>query len=214
MKSGEKTVSRIERAYYKLNKEVARSTKSDLTSIELSDTDNCKLAERLQKKTRILNKHVKNGMKTMVSKGQLLEMGIEDSSNQTSHVPTPVFSPQSTDQPLISTIYEHEFEILFYLSVDFSLFENTKYEVFFDNSVWDEYEDLVYAISHDKVQETQKIIKRQDISLSESVRPNGDYVLHVAAEYGRFKTFQYLISLGADFLALNYVNIQSKITKT
>ena len=45
------------------------------------------------------------------------------------------------------------------------------YSFFYENSVWEQYEDLVYAIQRGKVDEAVRIYKQEGISIDEALRP-------------------------------------------
>ncbi len=45
------------------------------------------------------------------------------------------------------------------------------YTFFYENSVWENYEDLVYAISRSYMEEAIKIYKDLKISVNEEIRP-------------------------------------------
>jgi hypothetical protein len=64
------------------------------------------------------------------------------------------------------------------------MFENKDYKVFFDSSVWEDYEDIVYYISRGQSEKSINEYNKQHFKPNEKVRPNGDTILHVCAEYG------------------------------
>ena len=86
------------------------------------------------------------------------------------------------------------------------LFENDEYKVFFESSIWEEYEDFVYYIQrgrHDKVLE---IARRESIDPNEIIRPSGDTVLHVCAEFGRLQMFEFFAKKGGNHAQRNYAS--------
>lgn len=86
------------------------------------------------------------------------------------------------------------------------IFKNQDYKAFFDNSVWDDYEDLVYAIERDKYEQAIKIADEDAISPLEVIRPTGDTIMHVCAEFGRLKMFKFFYNGGGDMWSKNYAD--------
>ncbi len=64
------------------------------------------------------------------------------------------------------------------------IFESTQYKAYFEDSVREEYEDLVYSISRGKYDEVLIMYKELEVQLDEYLRPTGDTIMHVCAEYG------------------------------
>jgi len=58
-------------------------------------------------------------------------------------------------------------------------FKNEVYQPFFNSSVWEDYEDLVYAIERDKFQQVIDIFEKGAFHVGEIVRPTGDNIMHV-----------------------------------
>eukprot|EP00347_Sterkiella_histriomuscorum_P017290 403349951 len=81
------------------------------------------------------------------------------------------------------------------------------YSFYYENSVWDQYEDFVYAIQRGKTDKVIITAKKEGISNEESLRPSGDTILHVCAEYGHEKLFQYFVTeMRADYMVRNYAD--------
>ena len=78
------------------------------------------------------------------------------------------------------------------------LFKNEDYQSFFENSIWEDYEELVYSIQRDKYDAVIQIANKDAISPSEIIRPTGDNVMHVCAEYGRVKILSYFFKNGGE----------------
>ena len=85
------------------------------------------------------------------------------------------------------------------------MYETNNYKVFFEDSVTEEYEEFVYLISRGKYEEVVDIASSQNFPLNAELRPTGEQVLHVCAEYGQLKLFEYFRYRGADCKAVNYV---------
>lgn len=45
------------------------------------------------------------------------------------------------------------------------------YSFYYENSVWDQYEDLVYALQRNRFDEAVKIFKTDGVALDEALRP-------------------------------------------
>ena len=78
------------------------------------------------------------------------------------------------------------------------LFKNEDYQAFFDNSIWEDYEDLVYSIQRDKYDLAVQIANKEAISPAEVIRPTGDNIMHVWAEFGRVKILSYFHKNGGE----------------
>lgn len=86
------------------------------------------------------------------------------------------------------------------------LFENTEYKVFYEASIWEEYEDFVYFIQRNRHEKVLELAHREGIGSNEIIRPSGDTVMHVCAEFGREKLFEYFAKKGGDHNRRNYAN--------
>lgn len=84
------------------------------------------------------------------------------------------------------------------------LFENKDYKFFFEASVWEEYEDLVYYVSWGEYDKTCNEALKKNLKLNEIVRPSGEGIMHVCAEYGRADLFNHFSWLGHNLLMKNY----------
>lgn len=49
------------------------------------------------------------------------------------------------------------------------------YSFFYENSVWEQYEDLVYAMQRGKIEEAIRIYKLEGIAIDEALRPVSSY---------------------------------------
>jgi len=87
---------------------------------------------------------------------------------------------------------------------NFDLFENNLYKPFFEATVWDDYEDFVYKVSRGNVDEAKKLFTTEGIGLNETLRPNGDTLMHICAEYGQLELFQYFLERGGDIKVVNF----------
>jgi len=67
------------------------------------------------------------------------------------------------------------------------------YSFYYEASVWDQYEDFVYAVQRGKVDKAIIIAKQEQISMDEMIRPSGDTVMHVSAEYGNEQLFNHFL---------------------
>ena len=106
-----------------------------------------------------------------------------------------------------STIFDEDKNHLFtnyQKSVKPGLFKNESYQAFFDNSVWEDYEELVYAVQRDKYDKTIEIASNEAIHPSEVIRPTGDNIMHICAEYGRVKLLTYFNKNGGELWSKNY----------
>ena len=64
-------------------------------------------------------------------------------------------------------------------NLDVNFFKNEDYQPFFNSSVWEDYEDLVYAIERDKFSQVLQIYDKEAIHAGEIIRPTGDNIMHV-----------------------------------
>ena len=76
------------------------------------------------------------------------------------------------------------------------LFTNKDYKFFYESSIWEEYEDVVYFISRGEYEKTINESLKINLKINEVVRPNGDGILHVCAEYGRVELFNHFSWVG------------------
>eukprot|EP00347_Sterkiella_histriomuscorum_P012762 403367319 len=88
------------------------------------------------------------------------------------------------------------------------MFESTDYKAFFDTSVTEQYEDFVYLISRGKFEEVIQQAEELNIQVDEYLRPTGDNIMHVCAEYGQIKLFQYFFDKGGNVLSVNHADEQ------
>jgi ankyrin repeat protein len=88
----------------------------------------------------------------------------------------------------------------------FDLFKNEDYEPFFDSSIWEDYEELVYAIERDKTKEAIRIFEQEMMTPAEAVRPTGDNVMHVWAEFGRVELLSHFNKSGGELWSKNYAD--------
>ncbi len=53
------------------------------------------------------------------------------------------------------------------------------YTFFYENSVWEQYEDFVYALQRGKLEDAVKISKQEGITIDEALRPvrNSSFLL-------------------------------------
>lgn len=105
---------------------------------------------------------------------------------------------------------QEEEEINLYTNYEENLqhdfFKNEDYQPFFDDSVWEDYEELVYAIERDKYDQVISIWMKEAIPPSEGIRPTGDNVMHISAEYGRVKLLSHFNKNGGDLWSKNYAD--------
>lgn len=59
------------------------------------------------------------------------------------------------------------------------LFDTTDYQVFYEASIWEDYEDFVYFIQRNRHEKAVEIASRESIDSNEIIRPSGDTVMHV-----------------------------------
>jgi len=68
-----------------------------------------------------------------------------------------------------------------------------------------EYEELVYSIKRNKLIEMKRIAKDQKINGDTQVKPTGDSVLHICAEYNQTEAFVHFVSVhGCDVNGRNH----------
>ena len=84
------------------------------------------------------------------------------------------------------------------------LFDTTDYQVFYEASIWEDYEDFVYFIQRNRHEKAVEIASRESIDSNEIIRPSGDTVMHVWAEFGREKLFEHFAKKGGDHYMKNY----------
>lgn len=99
----------------------------------MSDVENSeKLLARIKRKEALAEKLKRNLMK------KITKQAIENEA-----------AKQLEDEYNFYTNYEE--------NLQYDLFRNSDYQPFFDNSVWEDYEDLVYAIQRDKYDQVLSI---------------------------------------------------------
>ncbi|CAI2372022.1 unnamed protein product [Moneuplotes crassus] len=85
-------------------------------------------------------------------------------------------------------------------------FKNEIYQPFFNSSVWEDYEELVYAIERDKFSLVIDIFEKGAFHAREIVRPTGDNIMHVCAEFGRVKMLSHFYKKGGELCSKNYAD--------
>jgi len=85
-------------------------------------------------------------------------------------------------------------------------FKNEDYQPFFDSSIWEDYEELVYAVERDKTKEAIKVFETEMMTPAEAIRPTGDNIMHVCAEYGRVELISYFNKIGGELHSRNYAD--------
>ena len=91
------------------------------------------------------------------------------------------------------------------------MFEQTQYKAFFENSVTEEFEDFVYQISRGKMDEVLQMAEELQLKPDQELRPTGDNVMHVCAEYGQIRLFHHFFEKGGDLLSRNHVRSISDV---
>ena len=87
----------------------------------------------------------------------------------------------------------------------FDLFKIEKYKPFPDHETEKEFVELVYLIKRGNLLQAKDVSKEKDIKADTILRPNGDTILHVCAEYGQEKLFHYFYQkLNANLDVVNY----------
>lgn len=86
------------------------------------------------------------------------------------------------------------------------MFKNEDYQAFFENSIWEDYEELVYSIQRDKYDAAVQIANKEGISPAEVIRPTGDNVMHICAEFGRVKLLSFFYKNGGELWSKNYAD--------
>ena len=56
--------------------------------------------------------------------------------------------------------------------------------MYFEDSVKEEYEELVYLISRGKYDAVLAMIQEMNFDVKSDIRPTGDTIMHVCAEFG------------------------------
>jgi len=64
------------------------------------------------------------------------------------------------------------------------MYEFSDYEPFHENSVLEDFEELHYLIQRGKVEDVIQFTRDQKIAPDTQIRPTGDTLMHVCAEYG------------------------------
>ena len=87
----------------------------------------------------------------------------------------------------------------------FTRSQNLHMKLFYEDSVVEEYEDLVYWVSRGKFELVKEMMKEMEIKLKQELRPTGENIMHVCAEYGQLELFKHFYEAGGDIYSRNYV---------
>ena len=84
--------------------------------------------------------------------------------------------------------------------------QNLKHKLYFEDSVVEEYDDLVYQVQRGKAGVVKALFRELELKPTTELRPTGETIMHVCAEYGQVEMLDHFRGQGGDIYSRNYVS--------